>query len=84
MKKNKKVKMITAEELDKKFDNGEEILQYFDTKNAKMMPPAIQRVNIDVPIPMVIALDKEATRIGVTRTALIKMWLAQNLDKLAS
>jgi hypothetical protein len=33
---------------------------------------------------MVIALDKEASRIGVTSTALIKMWLAQNLDKLAS
>lgn len=78
--------MISAEELDRKFDNGEEILQYFDTENARTAPPAIievQRVNIDIPIPMVMALDKEATRIGVTRTALIKMWLAQHLDKLA-
>ena len=60
-------------------------LQYFDTKKARWAPPAIevQRVNIDVPVPMIQALDKEAGRIGVTRTALIKMWLAQHLDKLA-
>ena len=84
--KKKKHKRISAEELDKKFDNGEEILQYFDTKKARWAPPAIveiQRVNVDVPVPMIQALDKEATRIGVTRTALIKMWLAQHLDKLA-
>ncbi len=82
--KKKKTKTISAEELDRKFDNNEDVTEYFDWKNAKMVPPAIQRVNVDVPIPMVIALDKEASRIGVTRTALIKMWLAQNLDKLAS
>ena len=82
--KKKKPKPITAEEFDRKFDDGEDVSKYVDWDSGRVVPPAIQRVNIDVPIPMVQALDKEATRIGVTRTALIKMWLAQHLDKLAS
>lgn len=81
--KKKKPKMISAEEFDRKFDAGEDISEYVDWNSGRMVPPAIQRVSIDVPVPMVQALDKEASRIGVTRTALIKMWLAQNLDKLA-
>ena len=63
---------------------GEDVSEYVNWEKGKCVPPSVQRVNVDVPIPMVIALDKEASRIGVTRTALIKMWLAQNLDKLAS
>ncbi len=82
--KKKKPKPITAEEFDRKFDAGEDVSEYVNWEKGKWVPPSVQRVNVDVPIPMVIALDKEASRIGVTRTALIKMWLAQNLDKLAS
>ncbi len=39
------------------------------------------RVNVDFPAWTVAALDKEAKRLGVTRQALIKFWIAEKLDK---
>jgi len=41
-----------------------------------------QRVNIDIPVGMINMLDQEANRIGVPRTSLIKMWIAEKLDKI--
>lgn len=82
MKKQKK-KTITAEEFDKKFDNGEDVTEYLDLDHVRVNNPA-QRVNIDIPMKMVQKLNLEAIRIGVTRTALIKLWIAERLDKLSS
>ena len=42
-----------------------------------------KRVNVDFPQWMVARLDAEAKRRGVTRQALIKMWLAEKLDRAA-
>ena len=42
-----------------------------------------KRVNVDMPIWMVEALDKEAKRVGIGRQAVIKMWLAERLDEEA-
>ena len=39
-----------------------------------------RRVNVDFPSWMVQSLDREATRLGVTRQALIKLWLADKLE----
>ena len=41
-----------------------------------------KRVNIDFPSQMVQSLDKEAKHIGVSRQAVIKMWLAEKLQSL--
>lgn len=83
-KKTKKPKMITAEEFDKKFDEGkEDILQYTDPKSWRVVPPMIQRINIDIPIFILQKVDKEADRVGVARTSLIKMWIAEHADRLA-
>jgi hypothetical protein len=38
-----------------------------------------KRVNVDLPIWMIEDLDKEADRIGVTRQAIIKVWLSERL-----
>ena len=72
---------ITADELDKKFDDGkEDILGYFDVSNAKRLKDiSPKRVNVDFQPWMVNAIDKEAARLGVTRQSLIKMWLAEKL-----
>jgi predicted DNA binding CopG/RHH family protein len=43
----------------------------------------IKRVNVDFPIDMLRRIDAEASRIGVNRQALIKMWLNDRLDALA-
>ena len=40
-----------------------------------------RRVNVDIPLWMVKSLDREAKRVGVSRQALIKMWLAERLEE---
>jgi len=76
MKIKGKIKAITAKELDKKFDKDEAISAYVDLGNATKM------VNVDIPIWAVKELDKEATRRGVARQALMKMWLIDRIDSL--
>jgi hypothetical protein len=76
--------MISASEFDKKFDDGEEdIVQYLDLSSTTRPGRQQQRVNVDLPIWMVKSLDREAQRIGVTRQSIIKVWLAERLERLA-
>jgi hypothetical protein len=76
---------MTAEEFDKKFDDNEEdIIQYFDVSKARRPNLEPKRINIDFPTWMVQSLDDEARHIGVSRQAIIKTWLAQRLQKLAT
>ncbi len=70
-------KSITAEELDRRFDNGESIMEYLDMDNATF------RVNVDFPAWSVSELDRESNRLGVSRQALIKLWIVERLDLLA-
>lgn len=74
---------MKAEELDTKFDEGVEILEYFNLNSAKRPGLETKRVNVDFPVWMVEALDKEAKRLGVHRQAIIKTWIAQILDAQA-
>jgi hypothetical protein len=77
-------KTISAEEFDRLFDEGsDEIDQYIDWSKARRPGQEAKRVNVDFPQWMVAKLDAEAKRRGVTRQALIKMWLAEKLDRAA-
>ena len=40
-----------------------------------------RRVNVDFPIWMIQSLDKEAKRLGVPRQSIIKVWVAERLEK---
>jgi hypothetical protein len=74
--------MISASDFDKKFDDGvEDIIDDLDL--SKMTRPGREprRVNVDLPSWMVEALDREARRIGVTRQSIIKVWLAERLER---
>lgn len=74
---------MKASKLDKIFDeNQDDVLDYFDTSKVKMINEEIKRVNIDFPAWMVQSLDKEAQHIGISRQAVIKMWLADKLRDL--
>jgi hypothetical protein len=75
-----RLNLMNPEELDTKFDEGVEILEYFDLNSAKRPGSETKRVNVDFPVWMVEALDKEAQRLGVHRQAIIKTWIAQILD----
>lgn len=75
---------IPVEELDQAFDEGGDILQFADMSTARRPLQEPKRVNVDFPAWMIAELDLESGRLGVTRQSLIKMWIADRLDKLAS
>ncbi len=70
---------ITAEELDRKFDDGEDISEYFDWSTARRPNREPKRVDVELPNWMVNGLDLEAERLGITRQALIRAWIAEKL-----
>jgi hypothetical protein len=41
-------------------------------------------VNVDFPAWMIESLDRETGKIGVTRQSIIKGWLAEQLEEVAS
>ncbi len=71
---------ISAEELDRRFDDGEDVGAYFDWSSAERPGLDAKRVNVDFPAWMVNSLDVQARKRGVTRQALYKMWLADRLE----
>ncbi|QYE34494.1 BrnA antitoxin family protein [Polymorphobacter sp. PAMC 29334] len=71
---------ISVEEFDRKFDDGEDISEYLDFTTTRRPGLDPKRVNVDFPSWMVFSLDREAKKRGVTRQALIKMWLADRLE----
>lgn len=81
MRKNKLTKPapkpIPAEELDRRFEAGQSIMEYAD------LDTAVFRVNVDFPAWTVAALDRESTRLGISRQSLIKIWITERLDQLA-
>lgn len=82
MKTSKQLK-IKAKDFDKKFDAKEDLAPYMDMGSIRANYP-VQRINIDVPREMLLKVDQEAARIGVPRTSLIKVWIAEHTDRLAS
>jgi hypothetical protein len=74
---------MKAKELDEKFDAGVDISQYLDISKARRPQQDQKRVNVDFPVWMIQQLDKEARRLGVPRQSIIKVWVAERLQKAA-
>jgi hypothetical protein len=72
---------MKAIEIDKKFDSGEDITPLLDLSKAKRINQNPKRINLDMPEWMIDKLDKEASRLGVTRQSVIKFWLAERLQQ---
>jgi macrodomain Ter protein organizer (MatP/YcbG family) len=72
---------MKAKQLDKKFGDGEDITKYLDVSKAHRPEQEQRRVNVDFPIWMIHSLDKEAKRLGVPRQSIIKVWVAERLEK---
>lgn len=75
----KKKDTMTAKELDRRFDAGEDISAYLDWSKAKRPGLEQRRVNVDLPSWMINSLDLEAKRVGVTRQSIVKVWLAERI-----
>lgn len=72
---------MKVKEMDKKFDEGKDISKYLDITKARRPAQEHKRVNVDFPIWMIHLLDKEARRLGVPRQSIIKVWVAERLEK---
>ncbi len=75
---------MKAKDFEKKFDeNTADIIDNLDLSTIKRPNQTQKRVNVDFPIWMIDSLDKEASRLGVTRQSIIKVWLAERLEHSA-
>jgi hypothetical protein len=71
---------ISAEEFDRKFDDGEDITPYLDLTSARRVNASGSRkININMPIWLIDRLDAEAQHLTVNRQAVINMWLAERV-----
>jgi len=75
---------MRARDFDKKFDEGQDVSKYLDISKARRSKQEQKRVNVDVPLWMLHLLDKEAKRLGVPRQSIIKVWVAERLEKSIS
>ena len=74
---------MKAHDIDKQFDEGGDISEYLDLSNAKRSGQEQKRVNVDFPLWMIQQLDREAKRLGVPRQSIIKIWVAERLEKIS-
>jgi hypothetical protein len=73
---------MKASDFDKKFDDGiEDVIDDLDMSTLIRPNKQQKRVNVDFPVWMVESLDREANRLGVTRQSIIKVWIAEKLEK---
>ncbi|MBI4651597.1 CopG family transcriptional regulator [Candidatus Desantisbacteria bacterium] len=72
---------MKAHEIEKKFDEGKDISKYLDISKARRPEREHKRVNVDFPLWMIHLLDRESKRLGVPRQSIIKVWVAERLEK---
>lgn len=75
---------MKAKSLDRKFDEAKDIVSDLDLSKIRRPNQKQRRVNVDFPTWMIESLDREASRLGVTRQSIIKVWLAERLEDRAS
>ena len=75
---------MKAKSFDAKFETGEDVTESLDLSKARRPLQEQRRVNVDFPAWMIDSLDREAGRLGVTRQSVIKVWLAERLEQIAS
>lgn len=75
---------MKANKFDRDFDQGKDISGALDLSKARRPKQEQRRVNVDFPTWMIEMLDKEARRLGVTRQSIIKVWLAERLERPTS
>jgi len=75
---------MKAKKFDRDFDAGKDVTSALNVSMARRGKQAQKRVNVDFPVWMIEELDNEAQRLGVTRQSIIKVWLAERLERLSS
>lgn len=78
------MKTISAEEFDRKFDDGEDISDYLDWSKATR--PNLEPVSMAVVVTRgtMLRLEKRAKDLGLSRDALVEVWLREKLDNASA
>lgn len=71
---------MKAKHFEQQFDEGVDLTASLDLTKAKRVMQTQKRVNVDFPTWMIDSLDREASKLGVTRQSVIKVWLAERLE----
>ncbi len=74
---------MKASEFDTLFESEEGVAAYLDKSGIKRPGLEQRRITVDFPAWMVHQLDKEASRLGITRQSIIKMWISERIDARA-
>jgi CopG antitoxin of type II toxin-antitoxin system len=74
-----KEKAKTAEEFDRRFDEGEDIFDLADPVSVTCPGLEARRVNLDLPEHFLSKLDRQAALRGIARQSLVKVWLYERL-----
>ncbi len=74
---------MKTEDFDKKFDQCESVIDDLDLYKTRRPEQEQRRISIDLPMWMIHSLDKVARQLGVPRQSIIKIWLAEKLEKTA-
>ena len=72
---------MKAKKFEQQFDDGVDLVASLDLSKARRVQQEQRRVNVDFPTWMIDSLDREAGRLGVTRQSVIKVWLAEHLER---
>ena len=72
---------MKAKHLDRKFDSGHDITRHLDTPRHRRPNQQKKRVSLTLPLWMLHALDKQAHRLNVSRQSLIKIYIAERLER---
>ena len=75
---------MKAKKFEQQFDDDIDITASLDLSKAKRVLQEQKRVNVDFPTWMIDSLDREASKLGVTRQSVIKVWLAERLEATSS
>jgi hypothetical protein len=72
---------MTAQEFEKRFDEGEDITPYIDKATIRRPGLEARRVNVDFPEWIIDKLDLQSKLIGVSRQSLIKLWVSERIQQ---
>ena len=75
---------MKAKKFDSDFDSDKDVSGSLDLSKARRPLRKQKRVNVDFPTWMIESLDKESSRLGVTRQSIIKVWLAERLEQTSA
>ena len=79
---NKKKLAKNTEEFDRRFDDGEDVHDLIDMRNAKIIRHGKKvRITLDIAEALVQDIDQIRENIGVDRSALIKIWLHERIQQ---